>query len=332
MVEWSCMAGLYDSWHRQINYLRISITDHCNLNCVYCSDRAIPHLPRSEVLTYEELQRVIAITAALGISKVRLTGGEPLLRPDLPQLIKMIAATPGIDDIAVTTNGTLLNRYAAELKEAGLHRVNVSLDTLRPDRFEEITRHNKLEDVIAGIEEANRVGLVPVKVNMVVMRGQNDDEVVEFARKTIADGWNVRYIEDMPFGCSANAVEKIVSSREILERIKVLGPLEPWGTGKGNGPAKYFRFPGAGGTVGFISPITEHFCNSCNRLRITADGQLRPCLLDDDEIDLKKALRSGASDDEIRKLIQQAITVKRERHHLNEGERAPEKPMRQIGG
>jgi GTP 3',8-cyclase len=326
------MAGLYDSWHRQINYLRISITDHCNLNCVYCSDRAIPHLSRSEVLTYEEIHRIISITAAMGINKVRLTGGEPLLRPDLPRLIRMIAETPGIDDIAVTTNGTLLSRYAAELKTAGLHRVNVSLDTLRPDRFETITRHNKLEDVIAGIEEANRVGLVPVKVNMVVMRGQNDDEVVDFARKTISDGWNVRYIEDMPFGCSANAAEKIVSSREIQERIKILGPLEPWGTRKGNGPAKYFRFPDADGTVGFISPITEHFCNSCNRLRITADGQLRPCLLDDDEINLKKALRSGASDDELRRLIQQAITVKRERHHLNEGERAPEKPMRQIGG
>ncbi len=326
------MAVQYDSWHRQINYLRISITDHCNLNCVYCSEKSFTHLPRNEILTYEEIHRIITITAAMGINKVRLTGGEPLLRPDLPQLVKMIADTPGIDDIAVTTNGTLLSQLAAELKAAGLHRVNVSLDTLRADRFEKITRHNKLDDVIAGIEEANRVGLVPVKVNMVVMRGQNDDEVVDFARKTISDGWNVRYIEDMPFGCSANAAENIVSSHKIQERIKILGPLEPSGVKKGNGPAKYFRFPGAGGTVGFISPITEHFCNTCNRLRITADGQLRPCLLDDDEIDLKKALRSGASDSQLRGLIQQAIISKRERHHLNEGERAPEKPMRQIGG
>jgi GTP 3',8-cyclase len=326
------MVKLYDSWHRQINYLRISVTDHCNLNCVYCSDRSFTRLPRSEVLSYEEIHRIITITAAMGINKVRLTGGEPLMRPDLPQLIKMIAETPGIDDIAVTTNGTLLYKYAAELKAAGLHRVNVSLDTLRADRFEEITRHDKLGDVLAGIELADQVGLVPVKINMVVMRGKNDDEVVDFARKTITDGWNVRYIEDMPFGCSANEFDKMVSAHEIQERIKVLGPLEPSGTKKGNGPAKYFRFPGATGTVGFISPITEHFCKTCNRLRITADGHLRPCLLDDDEIDLKKALRSGASDDDLRALIQQAVTSKRERHHLNEGERAPEKPMRQIGG
>jgi len=326
------MAVIYDSWHRQINYLRISITDHCNLNCVYCSDRSFTHLPRTEVLTYEEIHRIINITAAMGINKVRLTGGEPLLRPDVTKLIRMIANTPGIDDIAATTNGTLLFKMAAELKAAGLHRVNVSLDTLKTDRFEEITRHNKLEEVIAGIAKANRIGLVPVKINMVVMRGKNDDEVIEFARKTITDGWNVRYIEDMPFGCSANEAGKMVSAHEIQERIKILGPLEPWGTKKGNGPAKYFRFPGATGTVGFISPITEHFCNTCNRLRITADGHLRPCLLDDDEIDLKKAMRNGANDDALRALLQQAVVSKRERHHLNEGERAPEKPMRQIGG
>jgi cyclic pyranopterin phosphate synthase len=326
------MTGLYDSWHRQINYLRVSITDHCNLNCVYCSDKPFLRLPRSEVLTYEEIYRVIGIAATMGISKVRLTGGEPLLRPDLTNLIHMISEIPGIDDIAVTTNGTLLSTYATELKAAGLHRVNISLDTLKADRFLDITRLAKFEEVIAGIEEANRVGLTPVKINMVVMRGKNDDEVIDFARKTITDGWNVRYIEDMPFGNEANGSGNMVSAHDIQRQIEVLGQLEPCKTRQGNGPARYFRFPESSGTVGFISPVTEHFCRTCNRLRLTADGHLRPCLLDDDEIDIKRAMRGGASDEEMRVIIQKAVDVKRERHHLNEGQRAPEKSMRQIGG
>ena len=326
------MAGLCDPWHRQINYLRVSVTDFCNLNCVYCSEEPVPRLPMSEILTYEEIGRLISVASAIGITKVRFTGGEPFLRPQFSKLVAMTAKTPGIDDISATTNGTLLARYAGELKEAGLNRVNVSLDTLRPDRFKQITRSDSLEQVIAGIELADRVGLTPVKINMVVMRGKNDDEIVDFARKTIENGWNIRYIEDMPFGNPANGVDSMVSAREIQKRIEVLGRLEPCGTKRGNGPARYFRFPNASGTIGFISPVTEHFCGTCNRLRITADGHLRPCLLDDDEIDVKEALRSGASDDELRELIEQAVSVKRERHHLNEGQRAPVKSMRQIGG
>jgi len=326
------MTGLYDSWHRQISYLRISITDFCNLNCVYCSEKPVPRLPMSEILSYEEISRVIAVAAPLGITKVRFTGGEPLLRPQLSTLIRMTANIPGIDDIALTTNGTLLSQYAGELKDAGLHRVNVSLDTLKADSFKEITRLDKFEEVIAGIEEANRAGLTPVKINMVVMRGRNDDEVIDFARKTITDGWNVRYIEDMPFGNEANGSGKMVSAREIQRQLAVLGKLEPCKTRQGNGPARYFRFPGANGTIGFISPVTEHFCSTCNRLRLTADGHLRPCLLDDDEIDIKGAMRGGASDEEMRVIIQKAVAGKRERHHLNEGQRAPEKSMRQIGG
>jgi cyclic pyranopterin phosphate synthase len=326
------MTGLYDSFQRQINYLRISITDFCNLNCVYCSEGSVPRLSRDEILRYEEIRRLIVIAASMGINKVRLTGGEPLLRPDLTRLVHMIAGTPGIDDIALTTNGTLLGTFAVELKEAGLTRVNVSLDTLRGDRFKTITGNDKLADVLAGIDLARRVGLTPVKVNMVVMRGTNDDEVMDFALKVVHDGWDVRYIEYMPFGGSDAEFSRMVSSHEIMERLRVLGPLEPCGTEIGNGPARYFRLPGANGTIGFISPITEHFCSTCNRLRITADGHLRPCLLDDDEIDIKEALRSSVSDDELRSLIERAVTVKRERHHLNEGEQAPERPMRQIGG
>jgi GTP 3',8-cyclase len=332
VVELNYMAEIYDSWHRQINYLRVSITDFCNLNCVYCSEKPVPRLPMSDILSYEEISRIIAIAAPLGINKVRFTGGEPLLRPQFSNLVRMTAQIPGIDDIAATTNGTLLKKLAAELKEAGLHRVNVSLDTLRPERFKEITRIGAFDEVIAGIAEAKRVGLNPVKVNMVVMRGRNDDEIVDFARKTITEGWNVRYIEDMPFGNEANSAAKVVSAHEIQERIQVLGRLEPYKPKKGNGPARYLRFVGSAGTVGFISPLTEHFCQTCNRLRLTADGHLRPCLLDDDEIDIKSAMRNGASDDDVRDIIKQAVHGKRERHHLNEGQRAPEKPMRQIGG
>ncbi len=326
------MPSLYDTWHRQINYLRVSVTDFCNLNCVYCSEKPVPRLPMTEILSYEEISRVIAIAASLGITKVRFTGGEPLLRPEFSELVKMTASIPGIDDIAATTNGTLLAKYAAELKKAGLHRVNVSLDSLKPERFRQITRSDRLADVLAGIETATEVGLTPVKINMVVMKGINDDEVIDFARKTISDGWNVRYIEDMPFGNEANGVSSVVSVHEIQEQLLVLGTLEPCKTRKGNGPARYFRLPGSNGTIGFISPITEHFCSTCNRLRLTADGHLRPCLLDDDEIDIKMSMRNGATDAELRQIVERAVAHKRERHHLNEGERAPEKPMRQIGG
>ena len=225
------------------------------------------------------------------------------MRPDLTKLVGMISGTPGIDDIALTTNGTLLAKYAVELKDAGLSRVNISLDTLKAERFKEITGHDNLGQVLAGIELAERVGLTPVKVNMVVMRGDNDDEVIDFARKTIDDGWNVRYIEYMPFNASVTESARLVSSQEIKQRLDVLGHMERCGTPKGNGPARYFRFPGAKGTVGFISPITEHFCATCNRLRMTSDGHLRPCLLDDDEIDIKKALRNGGSDDDLKAVI-----------------------------
>lgn len=327
------MTGLQDSWQRQVNYLRVSITDFCNLNCTYCSEGTLPHLPRAEVLTYEEIGRLIGIAAQMGITKIRLTGGEPLLRPDLAQLVGMISRTAGIDDISLTTNGTLLASHASRLKEAGLTRVNVSLDTMRSDRFSAITGHDRLVDVLAGIAAAERLGLTPVKINMVVMRGENDDEILDFAHKTVADGWNVRFIEYMPFGNSTAEKARTVPTREIRDRVsRALGPLEPCGMKNGNGPARYYRLPGAAGTLGFISPMTEHFCATCNRLRITADGQLRPCLLDDDEINIKKALRDGSSDEQLRHLVQRAVGIKRERHHLSEGIVAPERPMRQIGG
>ncbi len=326
------MTGLYDSWQRQINYLRISVTDHCNLNCIYCSADSIPFLPRSEILSYEEIQRVVQVAASMGISKVRLTGGEPLLRPELSKLVGMLSRIEGIDDISLTTNGILLGKYSVELKEAGLKRVNVSLDTLKEDRFRRITGGDRLGDVLNGIEAATLAELEPVKINTVVLRGINDDEVIDFARMSISQGWHVRFIEFMPFGAPKAESLGTVSAQEIREHIQSLGKLEPYAGKTGNGPARYYRFAGAGGTIGFITPMTEHFCQTCNRLRLTADGKLRPCLLDDDEVGLREPLRNRAKTDELKQLIQQAVTMKREQHQLEEGLAPTRRPMRQIGG
>ncbi len=326
------MTGLYDSWHRQINYLRISVTDHCNLNCIYCSAGLISYLPRSEILSYEEIQRVVQVAAGLGINKVRLTGGEPLLRPELSKLVRMISLIEGIDDISLTTNGTFLNKYALELKNAGLKRVNVSLDTLKEDSFKRITSVDRLGEVLSGIDTARRVGLNPVKINTVVLRGINDDESIDFVRMTINQEWHVRFIEFMPFGTPEARAFETVPAQEIREHIKSLGELEPCKFETGNGPARYYRLPGAKGTIGFITPMTEHFCNSCNRLRLTSNGQLRPCLLSDDEVNLKDPIRNGASNEELRHLIQQAVTIKKERHHLGEKLAPVMRPMCQIGG
>lgn len=270
------ITGLCDTWQRQINYLRLSVTDHCNLNCLYCSAGSVARLPRSEVLSYEEIQRVVQVGASMGISKVRITGGEPLLRSDLSILVRMISQIEGIDDISLTSNGILLSKYAAELKEAGLKRVNLSLDTLRADRFKRITRVGRLVEVLSGIEAAHRAGLSPVKINMVVLKGINDDETIDFARMTVSHGWHIRFIELMPFVAPEAETLKAVSAQEIRERIRPLGELEPCEFKTGNGPARYYRLPGAKGTIGFITPMTEPFCTSCNRLRLTSDGQLRP--------------------------------------------------------
>jgi cyclic pyranopterin phosphate synthase len=327
------MTVLCDSWQRVINYLRISVTDRCNLNCMYCTGGgSVPPAPRSYALTYEEIYRVVEAAASLGINTVRLTGGEPLLRPDLSRLVGMLNRIDGIKEIALTTNGMLLGKLAEELKNTGLKRVNVSLDTLQPEKFARITGSNRLNDVINGIESARHAGLNPVKINMVVLRGINDNEIVDFARKSISDGWHVRYIEFMPFGSLKNEVGEMVSAEEIRRSIKMLGNLEPDSGEGGNGPARYYRFAGAEGTVGFISPMTEHFCNRCNRLRLTSDGHLRPCLLDDDEVDLKTALRAGVGTEELKELIRHAVSLKQEEHHLSEGIGPSKRSMRGIGG
>ena len=329
------MPGLNDFFHRPINYLRISITDRCNLRCVYCMPaEGIQTIPHNEILSYEEIFRIVQAGAELGINKIRLTGGEPLVRDGLADLVRMIAGIAGIDDIALTTNGVLLGKHAVRLKDAGLKRINVSLDSLQPEKFIKITRGTAtLDEVLHGIEIARNVGLDPIKINMVVMNGINDDEVIDFARKTITDSWNVRYIELMPFTGPGITDPRFMSFHNIKKKLDPLGKMIPHKIAVGNGPAKYYCFPQAKGSVGFITPVTEHFCFNCNRLRLTSDGKLRPCLLSDDEIDLKEPIRAFASFEEIKNLIKKAVVSKPLQHHL--AECAPsehQRPMRQVGG
>ena len=324
-----------DDFGRAINYLRVSVTDRCNLRCVYCMpEEGVEKQAHSKILRYEELALVVRAAAELGISKVRITGGEPLARLGLPDFVEMVANIPGIDDISLTTNGTLLARQAAALAEAGLQRVNISLDSLQPERFQRITRRGRLEDVWSGIAAAEATGLAPIKINMVVVRGLNDDEVADFARRTVTDGWHVRFIELMPIGANvAWAGDGVVPIPNIRSRVEAeLGPLEPVHGPRGNGPARYYQVSGAQGTVGFIGALSNHFCATCNRLRLTADGRLRPCLLSDQEIDLRDALRAGADLGEVRALLARAVQAKPQRHLLGEAASPRDRTMAQIGG
>jgi cyclic pyranopterin phosphate synthase len=327
------MTGISDSFQRPINYLRISVTDRCNLRCVYCMpEEGVSLMSHSGILTYEEIFTVVKAAAELGINKVRLTGGEPLVRLGLPDLVRLIAGIKTIDDIALTTNGILLPQYAAELKEAGLHRVNISLDTLKPDNFRRITRCGDLKDTLEGIKAAHDAGLEPVKINVVVMAGINDDEILDFTAKTVNEGWHVRFIEHMPVINDEPLASRLVSVSEMRRAIESLGKLEPCQVKAGNGPAKYYRLPGATGTIGFITPVTEHFCYRCNRLRLTADGKLRPCLLSEEEIDIKEPLRHGASVSELKSLIEKTIASKPKGHRLSEGRKQKGRPFSQVGG
>jgi cyclic pyranopterin phosphate synthase len=327
------MSNLVDSFDRQINYMRVSVTDRCDLRCIYCASTSFHNQTHESTLRYEEIARVVQAAATIGVSKIRLTGGEPLVRLHLNRLVSMLVSIPGIEEVSMTTNATLLTKYAAELKAAGLKRVNISLDSLKPDKFAYITGGDKLSDVLQGIEVANNVGLVPVKINMVVLKGINDDEIPDFARKTVTDGWNVRFIEYMPFEGAKMQGNDLVSSDEIMSIIrKQFGELQPHRPGVGNGPAKYYKLPNSNGTLGFIGAVTDCFCAQCNRFRLTSDGNLRPCLLDDDEIDIREPLRRGATIEELAGIIQSAATVKRAQHSLSTGSKPSARSMRQIGG
>ncbi len=326
---------MQDKFQRQINYLRISLTDRCNLRCVYCMPaEGVQWLPHKEILTIEEIVAVVEAGVQVGIRKVRLTGGEPLVRRGIIDLIKRLNDIPEIDDIALTTNGMLLGDMAGDLKAAGLKRVNVSLDTLDPARFHRITRYGDLNLVLRGINTALDYGLEPVKINTVAMRGFNDDELVDLARLTLDKPLHVRFIELMPIGTSDDwSHVKFISSQEIRELITgALGNLEDEKKVPGSGPARYSRISGAAGTIGFISAVSNHFCATCNRLRLTASGQLRPCLFSGREVDLKQVLRSGAGPDELARIFQEAILSKPDSHDLAASWQKDDRIMSQIGG
>jgi cyclic pyranopterin phosphate synthase len=326
---------LRDTFNRPITYLRISVTDRCNLRCVYCMPEAgLAWIPKPEILTYEEIVKVVEAGASVGLRSVRLTGGEPLIRRDLELLVEMLAGIPGIDDVSLSTNGLLLAERAERLRAAGLSRVNLSLDTLREDRFVAIARRPGLDRVLRAIDACLDAGLAPLKINCVVMRGQNDDELAEFAELTRNRSLFVRFIEVMPVAENVGMqTDAYLSSDEILERLGAVGALEPVSGPGGNGPARYFAYPGSAGAVGVISPLSHDYCERCNRVRLSADGRLRLCLFGDHHIDLRGPVRAGASKEEIAAIFSGAMLIKPERHHLEVGKAASAmRAFSEIGG
>ena len=308
-----------DSFGRTIEYLRISVTDKCNLRCVYCMPmEGMSWMPRAELLTYEEIERIVRVMAGMGLKRVRITGGEPLVRRDLPDLVRLLAAVPGIEDLSMSTNAVLLARHADALRSAGIARLNVSLDSLRPERVEAIARRpGCFGPIMDGIEAAEAAGFEPLKVNVVLIRGQNDDEIEDFAATTRARPWHVRFIELMPTAANLElSARHFVSCQEALGRLRAVDRLEPVAGPWGNGPAAYYRFPGAPGTVGVITPMSHTYCERCNRVRLTADGHLRPCLFGDLQTNLRDPLRAG---EDLAPLIEGTLRVKPERHYLIQG-------------
>ncbi len=316
---------LVDLFSRSISYLRVSLTDQCNLRCIYCTPKEMGEkLPCGELLSYEELLRVIGLAVELGIRKVRLTGGEPLVRKNIVSFIRRLAAIPGLHDIRLTTNGVMLTKYAEDLYSAGIRKLNISLDTLKREKFIRITGADLFDQVWEGIKLVQRMGFSPVKLNMVAMRGINDDELVDFARLSLTHSLQVRFIEFMPIGDGTIwGEERYISADEIRERISVVGELTAMETACMDGPARIYRFKGTEqgrGSIGFISPISHKFCDRCNRLRLTSEGRLRSCLLSDKETDLKRILRVGGSDDDIKNALVQTILDKPKSHTLFEQE------------
>jgi cyclic pyranopterin phosphate synthase len=383
-----CSMPLIDSYNRTIDYLRVSVTDRCNFRCVYCMpEEGAPVSPKAQILSFEEIERLVRIAVGLGMTKIRLTGGEPLVRKDIDALVERIGAIPGLRDLSMTTNGSVLARHAANFARSGLNRINISLDTLRPDRFTRIARRGSLDAVLDGIAAAQEAGLTPLKLNCVVMRGWNEDEVVDFARLTLTQPFDVRFIELMPINWSqgddggvgmetffalsapqpeykrdsnvtlyartelrtldqvrltetapvgqldANQMRRaFVPTSEMRSQIEeALGALTPAEV-QVNGPARSYRLPGALGTVGFISQITNDLCLNCNRLRLTADGQLRPCLMADGEVDLRAPLRAGATDEQLADLFRTTVLHKPREHRLEDGKAPVHRNMSQLGG
>jgi cyclic pyranopterin phosphate synthase len=321
-----------DQHGRSIEYLRISVTDRCNFRCVYCMPQeGLPWLPKADILSYEEIAHIVGELAPLGLRRLRITGGEPTIRPDLATLVAMLRAIPQIEDIALSTNGVRLPDMAAALRSAGLDRVNMSADSLRADRIAAIARRSLAFDPVRSAIAAEEAGLLPVKINVVVMRGVNDDEIEAFATLTRERPWHVRFIELMPVGDMRELTwEHVVPSDEILARVGALGALQPEaGPARGNGPAAYYRLPGAAGSIGVITPMTHTYCGSCNRVRLTADGRLRTCLFGDHEVNLRDPMRAGA---DLVPLYRQALADKPLEHQLLQMRVGGLRALSEVGG
>ncbi|KAF0159369.1 MAG: molybdenum cofactor biosynthesis protein [Syntrophaceae bacterium] len=330
---------MLDKYDRDINYLRVSITDRCNLHCTYCRPKeGISLKGHDDILRYEEIIRIVSQTVKMGLVKVRLTGGEPLVRRGFVKFAAALKQIQGLQDISLTTNGILLDQYAEDIFKAGITRINISLDSLNKDKYFQITRGGHLDDVFRGIAAAGKAGFSPIKINAVVIKGFNDDEVLDFAQLALKKPFQIRFIELMPIsGVNANQPEDFLPTNQLFKRISKQFKLEPL-AGKKNktdGPARIYKVKGGAGEIGFINPVSDHFCSICNRLRLTADGKLRACLLKDEEIDLRAALSRHCNDDELAALIQQAILLKPEKHDLDCTDRHLKKchrDMSDIGG
>lgn len=327
-------SSLIDNHNRHLNYLRISITDRCNLRCRYC----VPHkfmakLSHTDILTYEEILRVVRVAVRLGISKVRVTGGEPLVRKGVYHFLRKLTTTEGLKDVSLTTNGVLLADNLEKIQAAGIKRINISLDTLSPAKYRDITGFDEFDRVWQGIEKAYKMGFHPIKLNVVALKGINDNELVELAKLSFAYPFHVRFIEYMPIGQSDFNTGSLLLAPEIKSRIAAIGKLIPVKKAEHDGPAQRYKFEDARGEVGFIAALSQHFCNKCNRLRLTASGQLRPCLLSDHQENLKACLRQGCSDQELADIFFTAVKHKPSDHNL--AARSPVRiagQMRAIGG
>lgn len=317
-----------DLFGREISYMRISVTDRCNLRCKYCMpEEGVENLGHDKILSFENIHRIVKAAAELGISKFRITGGEPLARKGIVNLVELLAGTEGVKELAMTTNGTLLAEQAEALKNAGLNRVNISVDSLIYHKYEEITRGGDLDAAFEGINAALAVGLKPVKLNVVAMEGFNDDEILNFVQLTINHPLDIRFIELMPVGHAANnSGYRYLSSDDIKKRLPNLIPLK-----QQDGVADLYKYPEAKGKIGFISPMSNHFCGDCNKIRLTADGKLKPCLHTDQEIDLNGVLQSG-DQEQLKETLRNAILQKGEKHELNNGAKPVDREMSQIGG
>ena len=329
---------MFDKFDREINYLRVSITDRCNLHCNYCRPKeGISLKGHADILRYEEIIRIVSIAVKLGLIKVRITGGEPLVRRGFIEFIAALKKINGLQDISLTTNGILLEQYAQDIFDAGIHRINISLDSLNKEKYFQITNGGSLDAVLRGIAKAEQIGFSPIKINAVAIKGFNDDEVLDFAKLAVDKPFQVRFIELMPMGQSNGYGEDYLPMSQLMQKISAKYELEQLKVkeSKSAGPATIFRIEGGRGELGFINPVSSHFCSTCNRLRLTADGRLRACLLKEDEIDLKKELSDNCSDAVLESLIKEAILLKPKHHDLDCSDRHLKKchrDMSEIGG